>query len=87
MGTLEAGEPWLLGVLLFSALSNFAYLLPIPVHAFFGEPDDPSSLEGVREAPLACRIAMAITASGCVALFCFPGPVHDFLRPVLSVGP
>jgi multicomponent Na+:H+ antiporter subunit D len=86
-GTLEAGEPWLLGVLLFSALLNFAYLLPIPVRALFAEPDDPASLEGVREAPLACRIAMAITASGCVALFFFPGQLHDFLRPVLSVGP
>lgn len=86
MGTLEADQPWLLGVLLLSALLNFAYLLPIPVQAFFSEPDDPASLDGVREAPLACRIAMAVTASGCVALFCFPGQLHGFLQPLLRVG-
>lgn len=86
VGTLEAGEPWLLGVLLCSGLLNFGYLLPIPVHAFFAQPDDPQSLDGVGEAPLACRIAMACTAAGCVALFCFPGPLHGLLQPVLRVG-
>lgn len=87
VGTLEAGEPWLLGVLLLSALLNFAYLLPIPVRAFFVESEDPTALDGVQEAPIACRIAMAVTASGCLALFCFPGPLHDFLQPALRVGP
>ncbi|MGA1608950.1 MAG: monovalent cation/H+ antiporter subunit D family protein, partial [Planctomycetota bacterium] len=85
-GTREAGETWLLGVLLCSGLLNFGYLLPIPVHAFFAQPDDPQSLDGVGEAPLACRIAMACTAAGCVALFCFPGPLHGLLQPVLRVG-
>jgi len=34
-GTLTAGEPWLLAILLLSGLLNAAYLLPIVVRAFF----------------------------------------------------
>ena len=36
MGTIEAGQWLLLGVLLFSSLLNIAYLLPVPVRAFIG---------------------------------------------------
>ncbi|MGZ8487596.1 MAG: proton-conducting transporter transmembrane domain-containing protein [Candidatus Binatia bacterium] len=34
-GTLAAGQPWLLAILLLSGLLNAAYLLPIVVRAFF----------------------------------------------------
>ncbi len=40
LGTLEAGQIGLLGVLMVSSLLNVAYLLPIPFRGFFSSPDD-----------------------------------------------
>ena len=76
LGTLEADEYVLLGVLLLSSLLNVAYLLPIPVRAFFSPPDNPGPATGLREAPLPCVVALAITALGCLALFIYPDPLY-----------
>jgi multicomponent Na+:H+ antiporter subunit D len=86
VGALEDGQPLMLAVLLLSSLLNFVYLLPIPIRAFFSEPADPSDLDGVHEAPLTCRIAMAVTAAGCVALFFAPDAIHGLLRPLFGSG-
>tara|TARA_R100001143_G_C3356525_1_gene132734 strand:+ start:1285 stop:2739 length:1455 start_codon:yes stop_codon:yes gene_type:complete len=69
--TLETGELFLLATLLISSLLNIAYLLPIPLRAFFakGSEDDSS---GIKEAPLCCLIAISITSLMCVVLFFFP---------------
>ncbi|HKJ77229.1 MAG TPA: monovalent cation/H+ antiporter subunit D family protein [Gammaproteobacteria bacterium] len=76
MGVLDNGELWLLGVLLVSSLLNIAYLLPIPVRAFFDRPPDGEQYTEVREAPLPSLIAIGITAAGCLGLFFFPGPLY-----------
>ena len=76
LGTLEADEYVLLGVLLLSSLLNVAYLLPIPVRAFFSPPDNPGPATGLREAPLPCVVALTITALGCLALFIYPDPLY-----------
>ena len=86
LGTLEADEYALLAVMLVSALLNIAYLIPIPVRAFFSPPDNPGedSGDGLREAPLACVVALSLTALGCLALFIFPDPLYrlvDGLAP------
>ncbi len=39
LGALEAGQMFLVGVLMVSSLLNVAYLLPIPLRAFFSPPD------------------------------------------------
>ncbi len=71
--TLETGELLLLGTLLLSSLLNVAYLLPIPLRAFFGKPqDDDDSTGGLKEAPLFCLIGISITALVCVTLFFSP---------------
>ena len=41
LGTMERGDPWLLGVLLTSSLMNAAYLGPIVYKAYFEKPIDP----------------------------------------------
>ena len=73
LATIEADRLLLLGVLIVSSLLNIAYLLVIPVRAFFLGTDDGSP--GIREAPRACLIAMGVTSAGCVILFFYP----DFL--------
>ena len=77
LGTLEAGQLVLLAVLMISSLLNIAYLLPIPLRAFFSAPpagDDAPG--GVREAPLFSLVAIVITTLGCLALFFYPEPLY-----------
>ncbi len=83
LGTLEAGDMVLLAVLMVSTLLNIAYLLPIPVRAFFeASPGDTD--EGIREAPLACVVALVITALGCLALFLNPDPLYALMSQVVA---
>ncbi len=85
VGTLEAEYYIPLLVLLISSLLNVAYLMPIAVRGFFSEPEE-MSLEnraaGIKEAPLPCLIAMAITSVGCVVLFFFPEPVYELMQSI-----
>ncbi|MBT6787066.1 MAG: monovalent cation/H+ antiporter subunit D family protein, partial [Acidiferrobacteraceae bacterium] len=73
LGALEAGYGILVGVLMLSTLLNIAYLLPIPLRAFFGQ--SPKTTVQFSEAPLPCLVAIGITTAACVTLFFFPGPV------------
>lgn len=70
--TLETDQLVLMATLLFSSLLNIVYLLPIPLRAFFGKSEDDSGNEGIKEAPMFCRVAISITAFMCVVLFFFP---------------
>ena len=88
-GALGAGEAVtfegvaFLVVLLVSSLLNIAYLLPIPLIAFFGkvkeakegEKPDPHANHG--EAPLLCRIPIIVTAAGCLVLFVWPNMLQN----------
>ncbi len=88
LGTLQAGDVFLLAVLMLSSILNVAYLLPIPVRAFFAKPDPEAGGEAppteLKEAPIPCLIAMGITATGCIALFFYPEPFFRLAR--LMVG-
>ena len=91
-GTLDAGQWILMGVLMISALLNIAYLLPIPVRAFFPGKNNQTFNTGVREAPLPSLIALSITALGCIALFLFPQSLYEladafWFSPGFTHGP
>ncbi|HSF94142.1 MAG TPA: proton-conducting transporter membrane subunit [Thermohalobaculum sp.] len=91
-GALDAGQLIVIAALMLSSLLNVAYLLPIPLRAFFGTrpPDDGQSFEArsdappeaVEEAPLPCLIAIGITATACVVFFFFPDPIFDLLSQI-----
>ena len=83
LGTLEADEVFLLGVLMVSSLLNVAYLLPIPIRAFFSKPPDGEEISGIKEAPLASVIALVFTALGCVALFFLAEPLYRLARMIV----
>lgn len=85
IGTLEADQLVLLAVLMISSLLNIAYLLPIPLRAFFSPPPggETPGVHGIHEAPLPCLIAIAITTAGCLALFFYPEPLY---RLASSIG-
>ncbi|MDX1405383.1 MAG: proton-conducting transporter membrane subunit [Woeseiaceae bacterium] len=71
LATIDTQQWILLGVLLLSSLLNIAYLLVVPMRAFFA--GDQANATGISEAPLACLIAMSVTSAGCIALFFLPG--------------
>ena len=81
LGALEGGHIAILAVLLISSMLNLAYLMPIPIRAFFSSAENVGSDE-VREAPTACMIALSLSAVGCIVLFFFPEPLFDLLRMI-----
>ncbi len=86
LGAVETHQLFALIVLMLSSLLNIAYLLQIPMLAFFGKPaaDD---IKGVQEAPLACLAAIGLTAAATVLLFFFAGPIVELAgRMPLAAG-
>jgi len=87
LATLDSEHRLLLSVLLLSSLLNVAYLLPIPVRAFFQtDPGDPGAEQGLREAPLPCLIALVVTALGSLALFFYPDLLLQITTEVAPLG-
>jgi multicomponent Na+:H+ antiporter subunit D len=80
-GALDAGRLWLVAAFVISTLLNIAYLLPIPFRAFFRPPKTP--IDRIEEAPVWCLAAIAITCSGCLALFLAPDYAVDLLRAAI----
>ncbi len=86
VGALDAEMILPVAVLMLSSLLNIAYLLPIPVRAFFLEKKEPqksqfsdSSTSALGIEPMACKIAIAITMSACVVLFFYADKVTNVL--------
>ena len=83
MGSADAGQWVLIGLLLLSSLLNIAYLLPIVGRGFFRPlPADDAAhatANTIQEAPLNCVVPLCVTATGCVALFAFGGAIYDYL--------
>jgi multicomponent Na+:H+ antiporter subunit D len=77
MGAVETGQWLLLSVLLVSSLLNIAYLLPVPIRAFFGKAGDGTTYSQISEAPVSCLLAMVITSLACLLLFFYPDPFYE----------
>jgi multicomponent Na+:H+ antiporter subunit D len=84
LATLEAHQAAMLAVLLAGSLLSVAYLLPIPVRAFFSTGTAGAAEEGFREAPAACVGALLITALGCLLLFVWPEPAYRLLEHIFT---
>ena len=84
VGTLESQQWIIMAVLLVSSLLNIAYLLPIPIRAFFrGDQTSPAQFT-IKEAPLASLIALSITTVGSVVLFVYPQPLYELASAILA---
>jgi len=80
LGALDAGQLTIVAILMISSLLNIAYLLPIPFKAFFGTAPGGPKRGGIKEAPLACLIAIGLTSAACIVLFFYPGPILELLQ-------
>ncbi len=89
IGALEADKLFIVATLMISSLLNIAYLLPIPVKAFFntqsGE-SKPWTWAETQEAPLPILIALSVTSVGCLALFFYPDPLIDLINLIPGVS-
>tara|TARA_B100000745_G_scaffold298344_1_gene246828 strand:+ start:2492 stop:3973 length:1482 start_codon:yes stop_codon:yes gene_type:complete len=85
MGALETHHLVIVGVLIVSTLLNIAYLLPIPIRAFYSTESDKQQ-SGLKEAPLPCLIAMTVTSIGCLLLFFYPEPFYALANKLPGVS-
>jgi multicomponent Na+:H+ antiporter subunit D len=85
LGAIDAGYAFIIAVLMLSSLLNIAYLLSIVARGFFrpspGQTFRDSAV--IREAPLACLVALCTTAALCVGLFFFAGEIERLVAQVL----
>ncbi len=82
LGAAEAGRMIPIAVLMVSSLLNVAYLLPIPLRAFFRAPKGlaPGETLTFSEAPLLCLVPICVTAIGCIVLFFYADSVYRLLE-------
>jgi multicomponent Na+:H+ antiporter subunit D len=85
LGALDAGYAFVVAVLMLSSVLNVAYLMSVPARAFFRPlPGQTLPQSGaIREAPLACLMALCLTAGLCVGLFFFAGDIERLIAQVL----
>lgn len=84
MGSLERQQWIVMAVLMISSLLNIAYLLPIPIRAFFPGNGAIARETGVKEAPVLSLIALSVTGLGCLILFVYPQPLYELAKAVLQ---
>jgi len=77
LGAVETGQLLLVAVLMLSSLLNIAYLLPIPIRAFFSKPASGSHYTEITEAPKTMLLAMIFTSLTCIVLFFYPDPLFQ----------
>ena len=81
LGTLEAGKPFYLAVILASSLLNAVYYFPIIIGAFFGHHHHDEHGEEVEEGPkvknlpMAMGVPLTILGLGCIFFGLFPGVI------------
>lgn len=87
LGTFEAEQWVLMALLMVSSLLSIAYLLPIPLRAFFSNSDaehqgtlPAGDSVAIKEAPLPSLIALGITAAGCIYLLLFPDAFYQLIK-------
>lgn len=75
VGALEAGEPWVLAVLVASSLLNAAYFLPVVARMWWGRPAPGVAFPRPRgaEAPWAMVVPALVTAGGSIAVAVLAG--------------
>ena len=81
-GAFEAGQWLIMAVLMISSLLNIAYLLPIPLRAFFSSAAVQEGVK-IKEAPLPSLVALSVTALGCIVLFFFTQPLYELALAIL----
>ncbi len=76
-GSIDGGNYLWLAALMLSTLFNIAYLVPIPLRAYFRPPPEP--ITRLQEAPFSSLWALTLTAMGSFLLFFFPQTLIELI--------
>jgi multicomponent Na+:H+ antiporter subunit D len=83
LGAANTQHQWLMGVLMVSSILNAAYLLPIPIRAFYSPSSEEDS--NIHEAPMFCVVPLCVTAVGGFILFLFADHIYSVIEPIATV--
>lgn len=83
LGAANTQHQWLMGVLMVSSILNIAYLLPIPIRAFYLPSSEDESK--IHEAPMFCVVPLCATAVGGFILFLFADHIYSVIEPIATV--
>jgi multicomponent Na+:H+ antiporter subunit D len=86
IGAIDSEKWIIMVVLMLSSLLNIAYLLPIPLRAFFIKGEGKQSEIRIKEAPLLSLLALSVTAVGCLVLFFYTQPLFELASAFLEAG-
>jgi multicomponent Na+:H+ antiporter subunit D len=84
LGTAEAHQLPLVLALLISSLLNVAYLMPIPIRAFYSRPAESDQEPGWKEAPWFCLVPLSLTAISGIVLFVFGDRLYAVLQVLVA---
>ncbi|MCA1933580.1 MAG: monovalent cation/H+ antiporter subunit D family protein [Calditerrivibrio sp.] len=88
-GAVDAGQNWILIILVASALLNASYFVPIFIKGYFGEEEKDSDGKNVshcHEANMFMLVPLVLTAILTVALFFYPDIFLSLARAVAGLG-
>lgn len=80
LASLEAGQPWVLGVILLSSLLNAVYYLPILTTAFLKEKEGTPQFMALEKPSLFTQGPMVVIAFLCLLMGLFPQWMTELLR-------
>ena len=88
MGTLEADQLAVMIILMISSLLNIAYLLPIPLRAFFDGERSVVTIrrDQIKEAPWPSLLALSITAIMTMVFFFWPQVFYGLAESLASIA-
>ncbi|RQD73865.1 MAG: monovalent cation/H+ antiporter subunit D family protein [Candidatus Syntrophonatronum acetioxidans] len=89
LGSLEAGKPIYLYVILLSSFLNAVYYFPIVINAFFGEGGDEASMEAEegdhKPLPLRMSVPLILLALGCMFFGVFPRDILALIERAIGL--
>jgi multicomponent Na+:H+ antiporter subunit D len=91
LGSVEAGQLVMMGVLMASSLLSIGYLMPVVARGFFRQAPDSDSAGNEHghnhiggEAPLLCVLPPVLTGVGCVVLFFYAEEIYRLLTGIVT---
>jgi len=89
LGTVEADQLAMMGVLMVSSLLSIGYLMPVVGRAFFrplpeDDGHDHNPAGGIHEAPFLCVLPPVLTGIGCVVAFFYAENIYELLMGIVA---
>ena len=85
-GAVEGSKPWVIAVLVISALLNAGYFVPIFINAYLKKPEPEHNHFHLHESPKFMLVPMLITATLTIFIFFYPEFFLKLAKLALGIG-